>query len=306
MPSPFPSPSVPPPGRPRAAPPARARWPSTSTPVSSPTRTRRCCGCPPGPATASSTTSAPTPTCSATANTCRTGAALPATPTARSSRSRGSPNSPAPHGPTSPLSGEPSGPCRRFRPSGERTGRCLTRARSTLAAPSTRRCPIPNPSTTCPGPRRSPSWPPLGPARARHHPGLRLLLHRPRARRARPHPRRVPQPPRRPARTRRDCPRRPRARGRRGSLRPRDHLPLPGLPTRLGPPRPRGLTSHYQTRWWARIELDSWQPNHETSARQLVAPGDVLTTLSWHRKQIAGRLLDLALAAEHAYRGGDE
>ena len=72
------------------------------------------------------------------------------------------------------------------------------------------------------------------------------------------------------------------------------------------PHAPDGLTSHYQTRWWARIELDSWQPNHETSARQLVAPGDVLTTLSWHRKQIAGRLLDLALAAEHAYRGGDE
>ena len=72
------------------------------------------------------------------------------------------------------------------------------------------------------------------------------------------------------------------------------------------PNAPDGLTSHYQTRWWARIELDSWQPDHETVARQLVPPGDVLTTLSWRRKEIAGRLPDLALAAERAYRGADE
>ncbi|HYZ97123.1 MAG TPA: NUDIX hydrolase, partial [Acidimicrobiales bacterium] len=72
------------------------------------------------------------------------------------------------------------------------------------------------------------------------------------------------------------------------------------------PHAPDGLTSHYQTRWWARIELDPWRPNNETIARQLVPPGDVITTLSWRRKQIAGRLLGLALAAEHAYRGADE
>jgi hypothetical protein len=98
----------------------------------------------------------------------------------------------------------------------------------------------------------------------------------------------------------------PRARGRRGSLRPRDRLLLPGLPTRLGPPRPRRAHQPLPDPLVARIELDPWQPNHETIARQLVPPGDVLTTLSWHRKQIAGRLLDLALAAEHAYRRGDQ
>lgn len=72
------------------------------------------------------------------------------------------------------------------------------------------------------------------------------------------------------------------------------------------PQAPDGPTNHYQTRWWARIELDPWQPNHETVARQLVPPSDVLATLSWHRKQIAGRLLDLALATEHASRRGGE
>ncbi len=72
------------------------------------------------------------------------------------------------------------------------------------------------------------------------------------------------------------------------------------------PHAPDWPTSHYQTRWWARIELDPWQPNHETIARQLVPSGDVITTLSWPRKQIAGRLLHLALAAEHAYAAGDE
>jgi 8-oxo-dGTP pyrophosphatase MutT (NUDIX family) len=72
------------------------------------------------------------------------------------------------------------------------------------------------------------------------------------------------------------------------------------------PQAPDGLTSHYQTRWWARIELDPWQPNPETIARQLVSPSEVLPTLSWRRKQIARRLLDLALDAERANGRGRE
>ena len=72
------------------------------------------------------------------------------------------------------------------------------------------------------------------------------------------------------------------------------------------PQAPDGPTGHYQTRWWARIELDPWQPNHEYVARQLVPPSDLLATLSWRRKQIAARLLDLALAAERAYRRGGQ
>jgi 8-oxo-dGTP pyrophosphatase MutT (NUDIX family) len=60
------------------------------------------------------------------------------------------------------------------------------------------------------------------------------------------------------------------------------------------PQAPDGPASHSQTCWWAGIELDPWQPNHEKAARQLVPPSDVLATLSWRRKQIVGRLLALA------------
>jgi ADP-ribose pyrophosphatase YjhB (NUDIX family) len=72
------------------------------------------------------------------------------------------------------------------------------------------------------------------------------------------------------------------------------------------PQAPAGPTSHYQTRWWARVELEPWHPsNDEYVARRLVAPSDVLPTLSWQRKEIAGRLLNRALAAERTYRHGD-
>lgn len=68
------------------------------------------------------------------------------------------------------------------------------------------------------------------------------------------------------------------------------------------PEAPVGPTSHYQTRWWARVDLEPWHPNDEKVARRLVPPSDVVAGLSWRRKEIAGRLLELALAAERADR----
>jgi hypothetical protein len=38
------------------------------------------------------------------------------------------------------------------------------------------------------------------------------------------------------------------------------------------PLNPQGMPSYYQTRWWARVELDSWRPRHEMVARRLIAP----------------------------------
>jgi ADP-ribose pyrophosphatase YjhB (NUDIX family) len=64
------------------------------------------------------------------------------------------------------------------------------------------------------------------------------------------------------------------------------------------PLNPDGRPSYYQTRWWARVELDPWQPRHEMTGRRLVAPDQVLDTLSWQRKEIAHRLLQLALDAD--------
>lgn len=64
------------------------------------------------------------------------------------------------------------------------------------------------------------------------------------------------------------------------------------------PLNPDGLPSYYQTRWWARVELDPWRPRHEMIDRRLVPPEQVLATLSWSRKEIADRLLQLALDAD--------
>jgi 8-oxo-dGTP pyrophosphatase MutT (NUDIX family) len=64
------------------------------------------------------------------------------------------------------------------------------------------------------------------------------------------------------------------------------------------PLNPDGRPSYYQTRWWARVELDPWQPQDEMISRRLVAPNQVLDVLSWRRKEIAHRLLQLALDAD--------
>jgi ADP-ribose pyrophosphatase YjhB (NUDIX family) len=70
------------------------------------------------------------------------------------------------------------------------------------------------------------------------------------------------------------------------------------------PRNPAGVPSYYQSRWWARVELDPWQPRHEMVGRRLVTPDQVLATLSWGRKELAARLLDLALDADHRDRAG--
>ena len=57
---------------------------------------------------------------------------------------------------------------------------------------------------------------------------------------------------------------------------------------------PNGGPSYYQTRWWTRVELDPWRPQHEMVARRLVTPDQVMPTPCWSRKEVAGRPLNLA------------
>src|SRR5262245_29217479 len=61
------------------------------------------------------------------------------------------------------------------------------------------------------------------------------------------------------------------------------------------PLNPDGGPSYYQTRWWARVALDPWQPRHEMTASRLVHVDQVLDVLCWSRKEYARRLLALAL-----------
>lgn len=64
------------------------------------------------------------------------------------------------------------------------------------------------------------------------------------------------------------------------------------------PVGPEGQRSHYQARFWARVELEPWAPQFEMIERRLVPPGEVAATLFWRDKAIIGRLMELAVAAE--------
>jgi hypothetical protein len=63
-----------------------------------------------------------------------------------------------------------------------------------------------------------------------------------------------------------------------------------------------GPWRYYQTRFWARVELLRWDPQHEVDERRLVRPEDFLRTLSWGSAPSAAIILAEGLKAE-AERG---
>jgi ADP-ribose pyrophosphatase YjhB (NUDIX family) len=67
------------------------------------------------------------------------------------------------------------------------------------------------------------------------------------------------------------------------------------------PDDPFGRTSYFQSRWWARVELDRWAPRFETTERRLVAPEVVATEISWRDKTILTRLMEFALEVENRH-----
>jgi ADP-ribose pyrophosphatase YjhB (NUDIX family) len=58
--------------------------------------------------------------------------------------------------------------------------------------------------------------------------------------------------------------------------------------------------AYYQTRFWARVELDDFRADHEMTARRLVAPEEFRTTLFWGAEMTAGLILERGLAIEPA------
>ena len=58
--------------------------------------------------------------------------------------------------------------------------------------------------------------------------------------------------------------------------------------------------AYYQTRFWARVELDEFRPEHEMTARLLVAPEDFRATLFWGAETTAGLILERGLEIETA------
>jgi ADP-ribose pyrophosphatase YjhB (NUDIX family) len=53
--------------------------------------------------------------------------------------------------------------------------------------------------------------------------------------------------------------------------------------------------AYYQTRFWARVELEPFVPAHEMTARALVSPGAFRDTLFWGRETTAGLILERGL-----------
>jgi hypothetical protein len=56
--------------------------------------------------------------------------------------------------------------------------------------------------------------------------------------------------------------------------------------------------AYYQTRFWTRIELDEFRPEHEMTARLLIAPEEFCATLFWGAEVTAGLILERGLAIE--------
>jgi hypothetical protein len=57
---------------------------------------------------------------------------------------------------------------------------------------------------------------------------------------------------------------------------------------------------YYQTRFWARVELDEFRPDHEMTARRLVASERFRATLFWGAEVTAGLILERGLAIENS------
>ena len=57
------------------------------------------------------------------------------------------------------------------------------------------------------------------------------------------------------------------------------------------PDHPTGPWRYYQSRFWVRVELLRWDPQHEIDERRLVRPDDFLPTLSWGAAPTAALIL---------------
>jgi ADP-ribose pyrophosphatase YjhB (NUDIX family) len=57
--------------------------------------------------------------------------------------------------------------------------------------------------------------------------------------------------------------------------------------------------AYYQTRFWARVELNPFTPEHEMTGRRLVAADEFRSTLFWGGETTAGLILDRGLAIEN-------
>jgi ADP-ribose pyrophosphatase YjhB (NUDIX family) len=68
------------------------------------------------------------------------------------------------------------------------------------------------------------------------------------------------------------------------------------------PENPEGLTTYYQVRFWARIRLDEYKPEHEMTGRKLVEPSIINDYLKWSPTRILKVIIEKALDCEHRFK----
>jgi hypothetical protein len=59
--------------------------------------------------------------------------------------------------------------------------------------------------------------------------------------------------------------------------------------------------TYYQARFWARVELEGFTPEHEMSARRLVSPETFREVLFWGDEVTAGLILDHGVTIEKGF-----
>ena len=65
---------------------------------------------------------------------------------------------------------------------------------------------------------------------------------------------------------------------------------------------PEGFTINYQARFWARVQLDEFKPEYETTGRKLVTPENMIPALNWYPAGIIRIILKAALECEQRYK----
>jgi 8-oxo-dGTP pyrophosphatase MutT (NUDIX family) len=69
------------------------------------------------------------------------------------------------------------------------------------------------------------------------------------------------------------------------------------------PESPTGLTTYYQARFWARVEVYPFKALFETTQRKLVDTSEFLATLEWGAAPAAKIILDRGIAVENRNGG---
>jgi ADP-ribose pyrophosphatase YjhB (NUDIX family) len=80
------------------------------------------------------------------------------------------------------------------------------------------------------------------------------------------------------------------------------HLEYLGISEVKDPWNPEGLTINYQARFWARVRLDEFKSEYETTGRKLVTPENMIPALNWYPTRIIEMILKAALECELRYR----